>query len=204
MEEKILIDKKTLKAIAVDSRMNILRLLKQKKYTLTDISELLDLRNSTVKEHLDILVKADLIKKEVTDRKWKYYSLSFKGRRLIEPKEIKVMFAFAATLIGAFAVAIAFIGKLGLFAKSAMESDTAVFAARAMTDMVEEESMAAGSMAAKAAPPPMPIEQISPYCQYQPEIQLALIFFILVIISAFLLGYLLKKRPLIISKGGKK
>ena len=41
MEEKILIDKDTLKAITVDSRLNILKLLSAKQYTLSEIAETL-------------------------------------------------------------------------------------------------------------------------------------------------------------------
>ena len=78
MEEKITIDMGTLKAIVVESRLNILKLLSEKSYTLTDIANLLEIKPSTVKEHLDILVKAGLITKEETERKWKYYSLTFK------------------------------------------------------------------------------------------------------------------------------
>ena len=124
MEEQILIDKETLKAIAVDTRLNILKLLSKKKYTLSDISEILGLGNSTIKEHLDILSKASLIKKEDTERKWKYYSLTFKGKMLIEPREIKVLFAFITTLIAA-------VGMAFVFAKNFLVKKAQAFAAEA-------------------------------------------------------------------------
>jgi DNA-binding transcriptional ArsR family regulator len=95
---KITIDKKTLKAIAADSRLNILKLLHNRKYTLTELSKELNLSKPTLKEHLDILTKVNLIKKEETNHKWKYYSLTFKGENIINPKEIKALLSFVLSL----------------------------------------------------------------------------------------------------------
>jgi len=80
MDDKNFFDKETLKAISSDTRSEILNLLNNKNYTLSDISDKLKLSNSTVKEHLDILNKNGLIIKEDTERKWKYYSLTPKGK----------------------------------------------------------------------------------------------------------------------------
>jgi DNA-binding MarR family transcriptional regulator len=98
MAEKITIDHDTLRALAVDTRLSILKLLSSKDHTLTEISESLGLKAATVKEHLDVMHKADLVKKEDTSRKWKYYSLTGKGKEIIMPGEKKIFFVFGLTV----------------------------------------------------------------------------------------------------------
>jgi DNA-binding transcriptional ArsR family regulator len=99
MEEKILIDRKVLQALGVGTRLSIMKLLLTKEHTMSELSEAINLEKSTVKEHLDVLVSAGLVNKEDTKRKWKYYSLTRNGRRLIQPKEVQVLFMFALTFV---------------------------------------------------------------------------------------------------------
>ena len=198
MEEKILIDKGTLKAIAVDTRLNILKLLSKKKYTLSDIAGILELGVSTIKEHLDILLKAGLIKKEDTERKWKYYSLTFKGKRLIEPREIKVLFAFITTLIAA-------VGMSFVFAKNFLMKGAQTFAAeapRALNVMeAAKETVVNTEMVQLAEETVITGTQVSPY---NLSIIMFIVLLVLIALSAFLFGMLLKKPQLIITKGGNK
>lgn len=107
-DEKILIDRETLKAISSDTRMDILKYLSKRKYTLSEISKKINLKNPTVKEHLDHLISAGLVVKEDSSNIWKYYSLSEKGRKLIKPKEIKVLISFVISLFATF-------GLIGLY-----------------------------------------------------------------------------------------
>lgn len=69
MSKTIKLDRKTFKALAGETRVKILKSLEERKKYLSEISEELDLSNSSVKEHLDELVKADLIEKEESDKK---------------------------------------------------------------------------------------------------------------------------------------
>ncbi|GEM_PF-3545372 len=98
MENKIVIDKPTLKAIAVDSRLDLLKSLGKRQKTLSELSKEIGLSPATLKEHLDILLKVELIKKNEA-RKWKYYSLTYKGINLINPKETKALWSFVLGLI---------------------------------------------------------------------------------------------------------
>ena len=200
MEEKILIDKETLKAIAVDTRLNILKLLLKKKYTLSDIAEILGLGNSTVKEHLDILSKAGLIKKEDTERKWKYYSLTFKGKMLIEPKEIKVLFAFITTAIAA-------VGMAFVFAKNFLMKEAQTFAAEAPRALTYEAVEAAKETVVEEGAGIVQLAEVITGTQI-PSYNLSIIMFvvllILIALSAFFFGILLKKPQLIITKRGNK
>ena len=206
IEEKVLIDKETLKAIAVDTRLNIMKLLAKKKYTLTDLSDMLGLGNSTVKEHLDHLAKAGLVEKEETDRKWKFYSITLKGRRLVEPREIKVLFTFALTTMGAIASAIWFATKVNLIDKAPL------FAAEAAPErlmvaapMVEESAAAAREIAYDTAQEKIVAaaqEQTATAAQtigINPWIVLGIMISFMAV-SAFLLGYYLKKKTIIIQK----
>ncbi len=112
MDEKITIDKDTLKAIASDTRLNILKQLDKKKYTLSDLSKSLKLSGPTIKEHLDVLSKAGLVRKEASLRKWKYYSLTLKGKGILRPNETKLFL----TLLICVVVGLGLLVMLGLFA----------------------------------------------------------------------------------------
>jgi DNA-binding transcriptional ArsR family regulator len=192
MEEKFLIDKETLKAIAVDTRLNILKLLSKKKYTLTDISNMLGLGNSTVSEHLEHLAKAGLVEKEETDRKWKYYSLTLKGRRFVEPRAITVLFMFGLSAIAAIGYAIWFAKKFLFIAQQPM------LAAKGL--MATSES-AADNMAVQAAPEAQ--RAVAENAASNPIVMLVVLI-ILVGVSAFLLGYYLKKKVIIVQQKERK
>ncbi|MFQ6020888.1 MAG: ArsR/SmtB family transcription factor [Candidatus Aenigmatarchaeota archaeon] len=80
------IDKKTIKALATESRLNILKALAKRRKMPSELSKELGLAPSTIIEHLNILEKADLVERKETGRKWIYYELTEKGINLIKPK----------------------------------------------------------------------------------------------------------------------
>jgi len=204
MEEKILIDRETLKAIAVDTRINILKILSKKSYTLSDISDMLGLGASTVKEHLDTLLEAKLVKKEETDRKWKYYSLTFKGRRFIEPKEVKVLFAFITTLIAAIGTALVFAKRFILNgSQKLMVASPETARINAIMDTAGEEMLAKGAEELPAAAQELVSEGVH-ISLSDPSIIMFIALLVLIALSAFLLGNLLKKPQIIITKKGDK
>lgn len=186
MENNVTIDRQTLKALVVESRLDILKLLVEKSYTLSDIAELLNLKKSTVSEHLKVLESADLIKKEETKRKWKYYSLTFKGRKLVQPKEVAVMFAFAIN-------AIALLGAIGFYIRQ-MVSSTAVVA--------QDSVMEVRSMVADAGPESamMAAETTTAAASGSPSIFALLLVLVLTASAGFLLGYLFKKSIFVIGR----
>jgi DNA-binding transcriptional ArsR family regulator len=143
MDEKIVLDKSAFRALASESRLEILKLLSGKQYTLSDFSKLLKLSNSTVKEHLLTLEKAGLIRADEEGRKWKYYSLTFKGRRFIQPQEVKVFFAFVISLLALPAALYFFIKKLSMYSASAAAESAPMLAAK-QADAAQETAQAAG------------------------------------------------------------
>lgn len=80
------IDRKTLKALAADTRIDILKNLKVRRKTPSELSKEMKLAPSTVIEHLNKLERASLVRREETGHKWIYYNLTTKGRSLVEPK----------------------------------------------------------------------------------------------------------------------
>ncbi len=80
------IDRKTLKALAADTRLDILKSLGKRRKTPSELAKELNLAASTVVEHLNRLEEADLIRREETGHKWIYYNLTEKGSSLVRPK----------------------------------------------------------------------------------------------------------------------
>ncbi len=107
MDQKIVLDEKSFKALSADSRVSILKSLGERRRTLSELSQKLSLGNSTIKEHCDILVQAELIKQIDEGRKWKYYELTQKGKQIILPTlfdEVKVLIilCFSTIIVGGF------------------------------------------------------------------------------------------------------
>jgi DNA-binding transcriptional ArsR family regulator len=107
MDQRIVLDEKSFKALSADSRVNILKNLGDRRRTLSELSQKLELGNSTVKEHCDILVNAELIKQIDEGRKWKYYELTQKGKQIIQPslfEEVKVLIVLCLStlVVGGF------------------------------------------------------------------------------------------------------
>jgi len=198
MDEKIVIDRDTLKAIVVENRLTILKLLLDKKYTQSELADVLALSKPSVKEHLEILEHAKLIKKEETKRKWKYYDITVKGRFLVKPREVKVMFAFACNLIAFFGVGLFILTRkffLGTSLMSQSATEVAPMMARSFTeDAIVQTTPIALETATMAG------------LGNDPSVSLAwfLILGILGMTATFMFGYLLKKQNTIIIRKGEK
>ena len=107
MNSQIVLDEKSFKALSADSRVSILKNLGERRKTLTELSQKLNLGSSTVKEHCDILVNAELIKQIDEGRKWKYYELTSKGKQITQPNlfdEVKVLIVLCLStlIVGGF------------------------------------------------------------------------------------------------------
>ncbi|MFP4111701.1 MAG: winged helix-turn-helix domain-containing protein [Candidatus Woesearchaeota archaeon] len=89
-EEKIVLDQKTFKALAVDTRVEILKELSKRRKTQSEMADVLGLSVATVKEHMDKMAEAGLVKQKDEGRKWKYYDLTEKGRCLLYPERKKI------------------------------------------------------------------------------------------------------------------
>ncbi len=79
-------DRKTIKALASDTRVNILKALAERRKMPAELSREFSLAASTVVEHLKFLEEAGLVEKKHTGHKWIYYELTSKGRNIAAPK----------------------------------------------------------------------------------------------------------------------
>jgi DNA-binding transcriptional ArsR family regulator len=101
-EEKITLDMKAFKTLASDSRIGILKSLDERRKTLTELSKRFGLSASTVKEHMDKLSEAGLVRLVDDGHKWKYYELTRKGSRILHPGTTKIWVMLAVSIFGAF------------------------------------------------------------------------------------------------------
>jgi len=98
------IDRKTLKALAADTRLDILKSLGKRRKMPSELSRELSLAPSTVIEHLNRLEEADLVRREETGHKWIYYNLTEKGESLIKPRfPVQFVLVLSISLIVIFA-----------------------------------------------------------------------------------------------------
>jgi len=97
---KVTLDMDTFKALASDTRLDILRTLDGKKMSLKDISAATHLNKATLHEHLVKLNEAGLVKrKEREGHKWVVYKLSWKGECLLHPENTRIVVMFSVTFI---------------------------------------------------------------------------------------------------------
>ena len=91
----IRLDKETFKALASGTRVDVLKLLNQRRHMQSEIAAALGLSVPTVKEHLSALERAGLVERHDEGRKWKYYSLTKKGKGILHPEELKIWIVLA-------------------------------------------------------------------------------------------------------------
>ena len=106
---KVTLDLDSFKALASETRLDILRSLDGKKLNLNNISKATKLHKVTLHEHLIKLVEAGFVKKKERERcKWVYYKLSWKGESLLHPENTRIVVLFSTTFV------ILFLGIIGL------------------------------------------------------------------------------------------
>ena len=208
MQDKITLDRETFKALAMDTRVKILKKLDENyQYTLTDLANEMDMAPSTIKEHLDKLLEVDLIQQVERGKKWKYYRLTDKGKKILNPYEKRVMIVLAATMLFLFGVVYRLIYMMGGLVKPAiLQQAPGMFAGTAEKAMTTAPSgvmeyadtaLSSGRNAVEEAtstiiettttiPAEFPVMQI-PYA----ELVLALV---LTLIAGICIGYLVKRR----------
>ena len=95
---KVSLDIDSFKALASETRLDILRALDGKKMSLNEITKATKLHKMTLHEHLTKLSSAGFIKKiEREGHKWVYYQLSWKGQSLLHPENTRIVVMFSVT-----------------------------------------------------------------------------------------------------------
>lgn len=97
---KVSLDIDSFKALASETRLDILRALDGKKMNLTEMTKATNLHKMTLHEHLSKLTSAGFIKRiEREGHKWVYYKLSWKGQSLLHPENTRIVVMFSMTFI---------------------------------------------------------------------------------------------------------
>lgn len=96
---KITLDRGTFKVLASETRIGILKKLDERQMTVTDLARVLEMNKATLFEHLEKLIDAGLIKKKEDDRKWVYYTLSWKGKNILHPERTKIAIVLSVSFI---------------------------------------------------------------------------------------------------------
>jgi len=110
---KVTLDMNSFKALASDTRLNILKTLDGKKMSLKDISKATGLNKATLHEHLTKLTEAGIVKrKEREGHKWVYYKLTWKGEGLLHPENTRIVILFSVTFVALAAGITQFINYL--------------------------------------------------------------------------------------------
>lgn len=170
------LDKVTLKALSSDVRVDALKLLGGRRHMQSELALALGVAVPTMKEHLEALERAGLVERHDEGRKWKYYSLTQKGKGVLYPEQSKIWLLLG---VWVFSVVGGVASVLRLF-KSAPAVEPAAFD-MTMQASVAEESL---SLMAKSAPiaPPEPI--IWPY----------LLICAFIAVSALLIVFIVKQK----------
>jgi len=93
------LDRQSLKVLASDTRVDILKVLGKRRMTLSELSKKFGMSVSTIKEHLDSLSGAGLVDKKDEGRKWKYYELTGKGEGLVKPVQTQFYIVLGFSLL---------------------------------------------------------------------------------------------------------
>jgi len=144
----IRLDKQTFKAVASGTRVDILKLLGKRRHMQSELANNLDLSVPTVKEHLAALSKAGLVERHDEGRKWKYYSLTRKGKGVLNPEEIKIWIVLGLLV---FSMVGGFLSKIGSFVSPVTQSKMAM-SEPAMRAVPESMADAAPAAVPDAAP----------------------------------------------------
>jgi len=108
---RVELDKKSLFALASDTRLDILRSLQPMRRTVSQLSESLDIDKAAVHRHLKKMEEGGLVKR-FEDHGFVYYGLSWKARDLLSPNEnTRIIILLSASWI--LCLAVVFLVVLG-------------------------------------------------------------------------------------------
>ena len=131
-EGSITLDRQAFKALASETRVEILKKLDGTQKTVSDLARDMDMNKATMFEHLEQLVEVGLVRKDTEEerattvkavgfeapvkgppKKWVYYRLTWKGKNVLHPERVKI-----TIMLSAAALALALAGLLYLAAFS--------------------------------------------------------------------------------------
>jgi DNA-binding transcriptional ArsR family regulator len=104
--QEVRIDAALMKLLASDTRRSVLRKLKKRNMTLSELARALELKKATVLEHLRRLEAAELVRRREDERLWVYYELTPRAQSLVDPVGTRVMIVLGITVFALLAGAV--------------------------------------------------------------------------------------------------
>lgn len=136
---RVELDKKSLFALASDTRLDILRSLQPMRRTVSQLSEALDIDKAAVHRHLKKMEEGGLVKR-FEDHGFVYYGLSWKARDLLSPNEnTRIIILLSASWI--LCLAVIFLVVLGTTNNGTVLSPTEWNAPRSTGENYDQTSM---------------------------------------------------------------
>jgi len=93
------LDSTSLKALSIDTRQEIMKLLVKRPYTSSELSKLLNKHVTTIGEHLSVLEHSGMVRRKDGEHKWVYYVLTEKGEKLFKPRYYSWVIVMSLSLV---------------------------------------------------------------------------------------------------------
>lgn len=100
MAGDITLDKEVFKALAGETRVSVLKALMERRKTQSELAKEMNLAAPTIKDHVDILAHAGLVREVDDGHKWKYIELTVKGKALLQPQDNRILVLLGTSLLG--------------------------------------------------------------------------------------------------------
>ncbi len=104
---RVTLDQASFRALASEVRVEVLKKLDERRMTVTDLANALQLSKPTLLEHLEKLQAADLVKRIDEGRKWIYYELTGRGKKILHPERVTIVVSLCLSI---------FLGAAGVLA----------------------------------------------------------------------------------------
>ncbi len=156
MDDKIILNKELIRAIGADTRIGILKALKQRQKTQSELANELDMSAPTIIQHIEQLENAGLVERIDEGRKWKYYCLTVKGERLTSGSKVHAIVLLAIGLLVALSSMFLMLDDSGMQGQNiraydnlALETDSSMAIAAEANENLEQSASAATAMEAE-------------------------------------------------------
>jgi len=109
------------KALSSETRTSIIKILNERNHTLSELAEKLELASPTVKQHLEKLESAQLVELIDSGHKWKYYTLTRKGKKIMEGNSSQnsgILIVLGLSTILLIAILFSFISNIGMLSSA--------------------------------------------------------------------------------------
>jgi DNA-binding MarR family transcriptional regulator len=159
MASDITLDKEVFKALAGETRVSVLKALMERRKTQSELAKEMGLAAPTIKDHVDILSHAGLVREVDDGHKWKYIELTVKGKALLQPQDNRILVLLGTSLFGVAATG--YLAYSRYFSQLPAQSPGPFMAAEstmmAAADLAPSLAMGVSDAAAKTMSAPAPV-----------------------------------------------